>query len=222
EPALAQWDPDNETMLEADSSGYAIGGCLLQKQKGEIWKPVAYYSRKLTGPEMNYEIHDKELLAVVACMKEWDAELRGLAKSFTILSDHMNLKYFLTTRRLTERQIRWAEFMSRFRYSLQYRKGEENDRPDALSRRDQDKPKEGDARILFRERRLLNPINLNKIFIDDLPLAEGREVFVNKDLQTLWDQALENDQSFKIIVKAVRDNERQWPKDLRVQIEGSK
>ncbi|KAI0991567.1 hypothetical protein K3495_g16620, partial [Podosphaera aphanis] len=42
------------------------------------------------------------------------------------------------------------------------------------------------------------------------------------DLQTLWDQALENDQSFKIIVKAVRDNERQWPKDLRVQIEGSK
>ncbi|KAI0998363.1 hypothetical protein K3495_g9834 [Podosphaera aphanis] len=161
EPALAQWDPDNETMLEVDSSGYAIGGCLLQKQKGEVWKPVAYYSRKLSGPEINYEIHDKELLAVVACMKEWDAELRGLAKSFTILSDHMNLK-------------------------------------------------------------LLNPINLNKIFIDDLPLAEYREVFVNKDLQTLWDQALKNDQSFKIIVKAVRDNERQWTEDLRVQIEGSK
>ncbi|KAI1004275.1 hypothetical protein K3495_g3936 [Podosphaera aphanis] len=45
EPSLAQWDPDNETMLEADSSGNAIGGCLLQRQKEGIWKPVAYYSR---------------------------------------------------------------------------------------------------------------------------------------------------------------------------------
>lgn len=89
-------------MLEADCSGYALGGCLLQKQDNTTWKPVAYYSRKLTGAEMNYEIHDKELLAIVACMKEWDAELRGLAKAFTILSDHMNLKYFLTTRKLTE------------------------------------------------------------------------------------------------------------------------
>ncbi|KAI0997451.1 hypothetical protein K3495_g10734 [Podosphaera aphanis] len=148
EPALAQWDPDRDTMLEADCSGYALGGCLLQKHERGLWMPVAYHSRKLSGAEMNYEIHDKELLAVVACMREWDAELRGLAKVFTITSDHMNLEYFLTTRRLTERQIRWAEFMSRFIYNLIYRKGSENERPDALSRRDQDKPKEGDPRLL--------------------------------------------------------------------------
>lgn len=96
---MAQWGPDRETMLEADSSGYAIGGCPLQKQDDKVWKLVAYYLRKLSGLEMNYEIHDKQLLAVVACMKEWDAELRGLAEAFTILTDHMNLKYFLTTRR---------------------------------------------------------------------------------------------------------------------------
>ncbi|KAI0991539.1 hypothetical protein K3495_g16648, partial [Podosphaera aphanis] len=112
EPALAQWDPDRETLLEADCSGYALGGCLLQRHGKGPWLPVAYHSRKLSGAEMNYEIHDKELLAVVSCMKEWDAELRGLARTFTIMSDHMNLKYFLTTRRLTERQVRWAEFMS--------------------------------------------------------------------------------------------------------------
>ena len=74
EPVLAQWDPDKQTMLEADCSGYALGGCLLQKAKEGIWKPVAYYSRKLTGAEMNYEIHDKEIFAIVAGMKEWDAE----------------------------------------------------------------------------------------------------------------------------------------------------
>ncbi|KAI1006568.1 hypothetical protein K3495_g1651 [Podosphaera aphanis] len=157
---------------------------------------------------MNYEIRDKELLAVIACMKEWNAELKGLAKAFTILSDHMNLKYFLTTRKLTERQIRWAEFMSRFRYYLQYRKGKENDRPDALSRRDQDKPKEGDPRLLFRERRLLNPVNVNKIRIGDIELAKGQEIFVNENLQDLWDQALQNDSTFRMIVKTVQNDER--------------
>ena len=90
-----------------------------------------------------------------------------------------------------------------------------------LSCRDQDKPKEGDARLLFRERRLLNPINVNKIFIDGLPLAEGREVFVNKDLQELWNQALKTDHNYVKIVEAVRNNERGWPKDLKIQIEGS-
>ncbi|KAI0998829.1 hypothetical protein K3495_g9366 [Podosphaera aphanis] len=53
EPALAQWDPDRDTMLEADCSGYAVGGCLLQKHGEQPWMPVAYYSRKLSGPKMN-------------------------------------------------------------------------------------------------------------------------------------------------------------------------
>lgn len=208
-------------MLEADSSGYAIGGCLLQKQEENVWKPVACYSRKLTGAEMNYEIHDKELLAVVACMKEWDAELRGLSEPFTILSDHMNLKYFLTTKRLTERLIRWAEFMSRSRYNLQYRKGEDNRCPDALSRKDQDKPKEGDPRLLCRGRQLLNPVNIKKLLVKDVKLAEGKDFFENKDLQDLWNLALQNHIVFLQIVQAVKNDERAWPRDLKVQIEGS-
>ncbi|KAI1003236.1 hypothetical protein K3495_g4968 [Podosphaera aphanis] len=221
EPALAQWDPDRETMLEADCSGYALGGCLLQKQIDESWRPVAYYSRKLSGAEMNYEIHDKELLAIIACMKEWDAELRGLGKIFTILSDHMNLKYFLTMRRLTERQIRWAEFMSRFRYSLVYRKGVENARADALSRRDQDRPKEGDPRLLSRERQALDPIKITKMSLGGIEVGEGHEIFTNEDLQALWNQGVREDVNYVRIVKAVQDGERAWPRDLKVQTEGS-
>lgn len=221
EPALAQWDPDRETILETDCSGYALGGCLIQKQSDESWRSVAYYSRKLTGAEMNYEIHDKELLAVVACMKEWDAELRGLDKTFTILSDHMNLKYFLSRRKLTERQIRWAEFMSRFRYTLQYRKGSENERSDALSRRDQDKPKEGDPRLLSRERQALIPVQIKKTNLDKLKLAEGQDIFMNQDLQNLWDLALYEDPAYSKIVQAVLDGEKAWPKDIKVKTEGS-
>ncbi|KAI0995841.1 hypothetical protein K3495_g12340 [Podosphaera aphanis] len=77
EPALAQWDPDRDTMLEADCSGYPLGRCLLQKHERGLWMLVAYYSRKLSGAGMNSEIHDKELLAIVVCMREWDAELRA-------------------------------------------------------------------------------------------------------------------------------------------------
>ena len=69
EPSLAQWDPDKETMLEADCSGYALGGCLLEREGKKSWKPVAYYSRKLTSAEINNNIQDKELLAIIARMK---------------------------------------------------------------------------------------------------------------------------------------------------------
>ncbi len=51
----------------------------------------------MSPAEANYEIHDKELLAIVQCLKEWGPELR-MVKHFTVLSDHKNLKYFRTAR----------------------------------------------------------------------------------------------------------------------------
>lgn len=68
-PALAQWDPERQTVLEADCSGFALGGCLFQYDvKGRL-RPVAYYSRKPSSAERNYPIHDKELLAIIVCVK---------------------------------------------------------------------------------------------------------------------------------------------------------
>ncbi|KAI0991368.1 hypothetical protein K3495_g16819, partial [Podosphaera aphanis] len=90
EPVLAQWDPDRETVLEADSSGYAIGGCLSQVDEQGKLRPVAYYSRRLSSAEANYPIHDKEMHSIVTCLQEWKAELVSVAKPFTILSDHRN------------------------------------------------------------------------------------------------------------------------------------
>lgn len=139
---------------------------------------------------MNYDIHDKELLAYFACMKAWDAKLRGLDKSFTILSDHMNLKYFFSRRKLTEKQTRRAELMSRFRNNLQHRKGVENERSDALSRRDQDKAKEDDPRLLTRVRQILTPVTIKLFNLESIDLAEGKVIFMNEDLQMLWDRAL--------------------------------
>ena len=54
--------------IETDASDLAIGACLLQQVEGK-WHPVAFYSRKMTGPEQNYDIHDKELLAVICALQ---------------------------------------------------------------------------------------------------------------------------------------------------------
>ena len=90
-PLLAQWDPDREKVVETDSSGYADGGCLAQYDDQYRLHPVAYFSWKKLPTEANYPIHDKEMLAVMLCLKQWDAELRGTKAPFTVLTDHKNL-----------------------------------------------------------------------------------------------------------------------------------
>ena len=93
------------------------------------------------------------MLAIVRCLEEWDSELRGLRDSFEVLSDHKNLEYFMTVRKLTERQIRWSLILSQFDFKIRHIDGKDNVLADALSRRDQDLPaSDEDDRV--RERHL--------------------------------------------------------------------
>lgn len=158
-PVLMQFDPDRETVLEVDSSGYVTGGLLSQYDDKGTLRPCAYFSQKNTPAECNYEIYDKELLAIVKCVREWSSELRGV-RHFTIITDHQNLTYFTTTRRLKERQMRWWEELSGFNFTIQYRPGKEGTQPDVLSRREQDMPLGADARFTHREAQLLQPEKL--------------------------------------------------------------
>jgi predicted aspartyl protease len=149
-PVLAQWDPDRTTVVEADSSGYAIGGALSQYDDEGILRPVAFFSQKNNPAECNYPIHDKELLAVIRCLEQWDPELRSV-QQFEIWSDHKNLEYFQKKRQLSERQVRWAEKLSRYNFVLRYRPGKQGVVPDSLSRREQDLPKDSnDERLTGR------------------------------------------------------------------------
>ena len=154
-PILAHWDPDRHTVVECDCSGYALGGTLSQLDKKGRLRPVAYFSRKLSPPECNYEIHDKELLAIVKSIEHWRGELRSVASPFKILTDHKNLCYFMTSQRLTERQARWALLLSEYQFKLEFRAGKLAQRPDALSRREQDMPQGNDKRLEERVSQLL-------------------------------------------------------------------
>jgi hypothetical protein len=156
-PILAQFDAERETLLEADSSGWSVGGVLSQYDEDGELHPCAYFSRKNSPAECNYEIHDKELLAIIRCLEEWDAELRSV-KGFTILTDHKNLEHFMKIRKLTERQVRWSLILSRYNFKLAFRPGKLAGKPDALSRREQDAPKDAsDERLQHRMAQLLKP-----------------------------------------------------------------
>ncbi|SPC66389.1 related to pol protein [Ustilago sp. UG-2017b] len=131
---LQHFDYHLPTRVETDTSDFAIAGVLKQEHE-QCWHPVAYYSRKMSSAKKNYEIHDKELLAVVACLTQWRHMLAGLPSQLVILTDHEALKYFKSQCRITGRQARWAVLLADFDFILQYWPGDKGGEPDALTRR---------------------------------------------------------------------------------------
>ena len=79
--------------METNASGHAIGRVLSQEQNGK-WKPIAFLSRTMQSAERNYEIYDKELLAIVEALAKWRQYLLDVAEPFEVWMDHENLKYF--------------------------------------------------------------------------------------------------------------------------------
>ena len=139
-PILVMADMSKPFILEADASDYATGAVLSQRQSDGEVHPVAFYSKTLNSAERNYDIYDKELLAIIRALDEWRHYLEGGEHPIDIISDHKNLLYFATARTLTRRQARWSLFLSRFHFTITYRPGRLGGKPDALSRRSDLKP----------------------------------------------------------------------------------
>jgi len=106
EPVLAAPDLDKEMRVKADASDYAMGEVLLVKGEDGKWRLVAFISKSLNDTERNYEIHDKEMLAVIRCLEVWRHFLEGARTKFEIWTDHKNLEYFMTNQKLNRRQAR--------------------------------------------------------------------------------------------------------------------
>ena len=139
-PVLAHFDRKKQCYLETDSSDHVNGGIMSQNGEDGKLQPVAFFSKNLNPAECNYEIYDKELLAIIRCFKQWRPELESTELPVKIFTDHKSLEYFMTTKKLTRRQARWAEFLSEFNFVITYRTGKQNEKADALTRRPNDKP----------------------------------------------------------------------------------
>jgi len=83
-----------------------------------LWRPVAFLSKSLNETERNYEIHDKEMLAIIRGLEAWRHLLEGAQYKFEIWTDHKNLEYFMKVQKLNRRQARWALYLSRFDFIL--------------------------------------------------------------------------------------------------------
>ncbi|KAK3535972.1 hypothetical protein QTP70_022854 [Hemibagrus guttatus] len=134
-PILRHPDPDLPFVVEVDASSSGLGAVLSQchGKPGKL-RPCAYYSRKLTAAKANYDVGNRELLAIKAALEEWRHWLEGARHPFQVLTDHRNLEYLRGTKRLNPRQARWALFFTRFQFTVTYRPGSKNGKADALSR----------------------------------------------------------------------------------------
>ena len=193
-PVLAHYDPERESRLETDASDGVIAGVLSQQGDDQFWHPVAYFSKSMAPAELNYEIHDKEMLAIVRSLGNWRAELQGAPHKLAIYTDHKALEYFMSSKNLTARQARWSEVLSQFFFQIMYRPGRKNELADALSRREQ----ETDPPTLIKDQIRFRPLlsgeqispkvrqELGIAFLEPLPLIDAllRENREHKSLAT--------------------------------------
>ncbi len=110
-PILRMPDPERQFMVEVDASDVGVGAVLSQRATDDQkLHPCAFFSRRLTPAVMNYDIGNRELLAVKLALEEWRHWLEGAKQPFLVWTDHKNLEYIMSARRLNSRQARWSLF----------------------------------------------------------------------------------------------------------------
>ncbi|PLW26160.1 hypothetical protein PCANC_27366 [Puccinia coronata f. sp. avenae] len=136
-PVLKIANPYCPFVLECDCLNFVLGAVLSQvcDSNGKL-HPVVFLSRSLVQAEKNYEVFDKELLAIVVASKEWRQYLEGNPHRLTavVYTDHRNLESLMTIKELTRQQARWAETLGCFNFEIIFCPGRQSGKPDALLR----------------------------------------------------------------------------------------
>ena len=161
-PILTHFIPDTPITVETDASDYAAAGILSITCADSELHLVAFYSQTLTAPELNYDTHNKELLAIFEAFQTWRHYLEGSTTPVDVITDHKNLEYFSTSKVLTRQQARWSEFLSSFNLIICFCPGKLSAKPDTLTRRWDVYPKEGDSGYAR-----VNPQNLWPVFTQE-------------------------------------------------------
>lgn len=128
EPVLALPDFGQPFEVHTDASDFAIGGVLMQARH-----PIAFESRKLSETERRYTVQEKEMTAVVHCLRVWRHYLLGA--HFLVLTDNVATSFFQSQKKLSPKQARWQDFLAEFDFTLAYKPGTANVVADALSRK---------------------------------------------------------------------------------------
>ena len=158
-------------IVETDVSDYTITAIFsIILPNGEI-HPVTFHSHTLTTSELNYNTHDKDLLAIFEAFQKWQHYLEGSMSPAVVVTDHKNLEYFSTTKLLTGCQAHWLEFLSQSNLIICFFPGKLGTKPDALTRHWDVYPKEEDSNYAK-----INLQNLRPVFTQE-QLASSLRAF---------------------------------------------
>ncbi|KAK3516827.1 hypothetical protein QTP70_023701 [Hemibagrus guttatus] len=173
-PLLAHPNPELPFIVEVNASTTGVGAVLSQQQ-GNPRKlhPCAFFSRKLSPAEVNYDIGNRELLTIKLALEQWRHWLEGAKHPFVVLTDHNNLEYLRAAKRLNPRQARWALFFTRFHFTISYHPGSKNIKADALSRiHSRDETSEEPESIL-PEKLFVSPISWSEEMLPEPSAPSG-------------------------------------------------
>lgn len=120
----------NKIFVSTDASDYCTGAVLSFGETLQTARPVAFESQQLGSAELNYPVHEKELLAIVRALRKWHVDLIGM--TFEVFTDHRTLKNFNDQKHLSHRQARWSEFLGQYDFSIKYIVGSENTPVDSI------------------------------------------------------------------------------------------
>ena len=173
--------------MEVDTSAIAISAVLNQKGEDGKTHPVAYYSESFSAPERNYDIYDRELLAIVKALRQWRTYLLGSPHQITIHMDHSNLQYWKEPQKINRRVAREFQELSEYDFTLRHIPGAMNTRADALSRQSSNKDAEEDNNdiIVLPNVVFVNATytSLNKIDIH----CQEEQIIHNEDIKSWID-----------------------------------
>jgi len=110
-------------------------GLILALELASLTHPIAFHSQMFSALELNYDVHDKELLAIFKAFKIWRHYLERSASPIDVVMDHKNLEYFSTTKILICQQARWLEYLSQFNLVIRFYSRCLGTKLDALTRR---------------------------------------------------------------------------------------
>ena len=131
-PVLALPQDKGRWKVEMDASNLATSGVLSQQQMDGTWRVVDYISKALTAAEKNYDVYDKEFMAVIQALCDWWAYLIRADETIKIWTDHANLQYFQKPQKLRLRQVQWVGELQCFDFEIKYHTGKSNTKADAL------------------------------------------------------------------------------------------
>lgn len=129
------FDSSKQCFVEINSSDYINTSVLLQMDDNDVLHLIAYFSKKMALAECHYEIYNKELLAIIWYFEEWRSKFKSTGLLVKVLTDHKGLEYFMSSKKLTPRQVRWAKFLFEFNFVISYQTGKKNDKAHALTRK---------------------------------------------------------------------------------------